>query len=191
MFAGFVLLLGILYYIAQRKNAGWVILLLGSTIFYCSFDLRFSFFLAFTAFSTFLCAIGLSRTTKKKLLFVLCILANVGIWVVVKILPWTLSISNNMPHYLNLGTHWDVSSIIVPIGISYFTLQAIGYLADVYSGKILPEKNFGKYLLFITYFPAIVQGPISRYNELKSQVLNANNFYIRFLLYLYKINNAP
>ena len=176
IFMGFVLLLGILYYIAQKKSLGWVVLLTGSVLFYCSFDLRFLFFLAFNVLSTYLCARKLIKTTKKKEIFVLCILGNVGVWFGVKVLPWTISISSKVLNYLDIHISWDISSIVVPIGISYFTLQSISYLADVYSGKIQPEKNLAKYLLFITYFPAIVQGPISRYNELMPQLLNTKPY---------------
>lgn len=67
-------------------------------------------------------------------------------------------------------------SIIVPVGISYFTLQAIGYLVDVYKEKTEPERNIFKYLLFLSYFPAIVQGPISRYHELTHQLIDKKHF---------------
>ena len=53
-------------------------------------------------------------------------------------------------------------SIIVPIGISFFSLQALGYVADVYSGKTPAEKNFIRYLLYISFFPTVTSGPIQR-----------------------------
>ena len=67
-------------------------------------------------------------------------------------------------------------SLIAPIGISYFTLQAIGYLVDVYKEKFAPEKSFLKYFLFLSYFPAIVQGPISKYNQLAPCLVSKKRF---------------
>lgn len=68
-----------------------------------------------------------------------------------------------------VGTPKSVS-IIVPLGISYYTFSSVGYLLDIYWRKIRPEPAFSKILLCMTYFPHIVQGPISRYNRLLSQL---------------------
>ena len=176
-FAGFVLLLMILYYVAQKKALGWVVLLAGSIIFYCSFDLKYLMFLGFAALSTYGCALCLQKVKHKKLLTALCITANIGVWFWAKALSWTVALSSNIFEFLGFQANWWFSPILVPVGISYFTLQAIAYLVDVSSGKIHPEKNPAKYLLFIAYFPAIVQGPISRYNELMPQLLNNKPFH--------------
>lgn len=175
-FAGFVLLLTILYYIAQKKSLGWVVLLVGSIVFYCSFDLKYLVFLAFSAISTYWCALGLEKIKYKKSLTTICIVANVGVWFWVKALSWTVAVCGNLLEWLGLHTDWSFYPLFVPVGISYFTLQAIGYLVDVYRGKVCPEKNIAKYLLFITYFPAIVQGPISRYSQLMPQLLNTKTY---------------
>lgn len=61
-------------------------------------------------------------------------------------------------------------SIVIPIGISFFTFQAFGYLYDVYSGKIKAERNFADYMLFVSFFPQIASGPISKADELLPQI---------------------
>ncbi len=66
--------------------------------------------------------------------------------------------------------------IIAPLGCSYYTFTMISYLADIYSGKIKPQKNYLKYLLFVSYFPQIIQGPIPRYGELSQTLLAGNKF---------------
>lgn len=61
-------------------------------------------------------------------------------------------------------------NLIVPLGISYYTLQAAGYLIDVYRGKYGADKNFGRVLLFLSFFPQMVEGPIGRYDDLAPQL---------------------
>ena len=60
--------------------------------------------------------------------------------------------------------------LMIPIGISFYTLQAIAYMTDVYRGKYRADKNFFKFMLFMSYFPQIVQGPIARYDFLANQL---------------------
>lgn len=60
--------------------------------------------------------------------------------------------------------------ILLPLGISFYTFQALAYLIDSYNGKYPPEKNFARYLLFISYFPQIIEGPINRFDALKGQL---------------------
>ena len=67
-------------------------------------------------------------------------------------------------------------SWIIPLGISFFTFQALGYIFDVYRGKEQPERNFGHFMLFIAFFPQIASGPISRAGELLPQIKNTRTF---------------
>lgn len=72
-------------------------------------------------------------------------------------------------------------SLIVPLGISYYTMSLVGYLADVYWKKEKPEKNFFKLFLFAIYYPKILEGPISKHRLLASQLNAEHNFdYYRF-----------
>ena len=67
-------------------------------------------------------------------------------------------------------------SLIVPLGLSYFTFQSVGYMVDIYRGKYPAEKNPFKYLLFVSFFPQMTQGPISIYPQLMPQLINGNRF---------------
>ncbi|MBR1829031.1 MAG: MBOAT family protein, partial [Atopobiaceae bacterium] len=60
--------------------------------------------------------------------------------------------------------------ILLPIGISFFTFQSIGYLIDAYNAKYAPEQNYLRFLLFVSWFPQIIQGPIGRYDQLSGQL---------------------
>jgi alginate O-acetyltransferase complex protein AlgI len=70
-----------------------------------------------------------------------------------------------------LGTrapHW--TTVVLPIGISFFTFHKISYVVDVFRGKSQPTRDFGEYLLYITFFPQLIAGPIVRYHEIDTQI---------------------
>lgn len=66
--------------------------------------------------------------------------------------------------------------LLLPLGISFYTLQAIAYLTDVYRGKATAERNLARFMLFMSFFPQIVQGPIPRYNQLAPQLYEGHDF---------------
>ena len=174
-FVAFVALLMILYYVVPKKARG-VFLLLGSIVFYGLYDLKYFAFLLATAGSTYLAARVMDKVHHKKLLVALVVIFNAGIWFVIKEVPWLAAVLNHTLLRMGIVTDPQQWNWIVPVGISYYTLQAIGYLVDVSKGKIQAEKRFWKYLLFLSWFPAIVQGPISRYDQLMPQLLNEKRY---------------
>lgn len=160
----FVAISMVFYYLLPNKYR-YGVLLVASIIFYGLFDLRFLLFLLFCALSTFACARRIANSKNQKFLITICIALNALLWFSVKGIP-TILTSFDIP----------LSNFIVPVGISYFTLQAVAYLVDVSKGRTNPESNFFKYLLFLAWFPAIVQGPISRYSQLMPQLTNTQKF---------------
>jgi len=69
------------------------------------------------------------------------------------------------------GLNWAI-----PVGISFFTFQAVGYMLDVYHGKVQAEKYFLDYVLFVSFFPQVTSGPISTANELLPQIKSTHKF---------------
>jgi D-alanyl-lipoteichoic acid acyltransferase DltB (MBOAT superfamily) len=67
-------------------------------------------------------------------------------------------------------------TIILPIGISFYMFQSIGYIIDIYRNKYRAEKNFGKFALFVSFFPQVIQGPISRFSDLGHQLFSKHHF---------------
>ena len=174
-FAGFVLLVMTVFYLLPIKFR-WVFLLIGSLLFYASFDLRYLPFVLFTALTTFFGAKLIRKTEKKRLVLGSVISLNVAVWLCIKELPWAFVTLTRALGVLGVNITEPEFSVIVPVGISYFILQAIAYIVDVMKGKTEGENNFFKYLLFLSWFPAIVQGPISRYNDLMPQLLNTKKY---------------
>ncbi len=160
------------YFILPMKaRAYW--LLCASVFFYACFDLKYFCFLLFSVLSTYIAAILIrSRRIKaRKTIVALTIVANIGVLFIVKFLNYSLSLLS-----LVLKVKYTPVSIIVPLGIAFYSMQAVSYLVDVYKEKIQPEKKFFKYTLYMTYFPIIMQGPISRYDQLAHQLYTPHTF---------------
>lgn len=175
LFVIFTLITVFIYYLVPQKNKG-IILLISSLLFYLSFNIKYIFFLLFVAITTFICAKTLKKIKHKKIYITIIIVANVIVWSIIKILPWTLQVINILLNFLGFNISLPTWSLLIPIGISYYILQAIGYVIDVYNNRISCEKKFWKYLLFLSYFPIVVQGPISKYDQLMPEILKKRNF---------------
>ena len=158
------------YYIFPRKRR-WGILLVGSIGFYAFASLDgLIILLAVILFSyLFALAVGALRKNGK-------ILAGLVLFpaIVITILP--LIAVKNSTYIINNLLKGDTTYWIVPLGLSFFTLQVVAYLVDVYRGKIQAQKNFLKYTLFVSFFPQIIQGPIPRYEQLGPQLFEGQLF---------------
>jgi D-alanyl-lipoteichoic acid acyltransferase DltB (MBOAT superfamily) len=166
-FLCFVLLVVVLYYAMPMKLRPPLLLLL-SLAFYLYAGINYIFFLLFTVLSTFYGARLLQGTEKhRKAILATVLTANLAVLAVVKYLPFSMSLLEAA-----LGVELPGLSMIVPLGISFYTLQAMAYIIDVSRGKIQPEKSLWRYGLFMSFFPIIMQGPISRYDQLSQQLSN-------------------
>ena len=160
-FAVFFLISLICYYVVPKKGR-WGVLLLFSLIFYIWAVPAAVGYLLFSAVTTF--AYGKWGKRKKNCLF-LTIAANLLVLLTVKFYPFGEA---------RLGL--PALPLIVPMGISFYTLQVIAYCVDVYREKVKPQENFLKYLLFVSFFPQILQGPIPRYEALGKQLYEGHDF---------------
>ena len=129
-----------------------VLLLIVSILLYASFGWQSLFYVFFSIITTFFAAKHLQGKYKKAIL-ISTIGINLAILVFMKFIPYT------------------ELSILAPLGISYYTLQIISYLVDVYKGKYEPEEKLFNFTLFIMYIPHLFIGPISRYDDMKKQLL--------------------
>ena len=139
-------------YYALPLNRRYFALLLGSAVFYI-YTAKFGAVILFiAAIVTYFAALKIkgSRTV-----LVFSVTYALSLLLIIKYAPF---------------------GIVSALGISFYTLQIIAYLADVYRGKCEPQKDFLKYLLFISFFPQIVQGPIPRYGDLAPQLYEGHKF---------------
>ena len=101
---------------------------------------------------------------KKRFVLVPALLLNFGILSVLKYSGFVCNNLNALFARLGVGGELPIFRFLLPLGISFYTFQSMGYLIDVYREKVEPERNLAKLALFISFFPQIVQGPIGRFN---------------------------
>ncbi len=178
----------VLYYIVPLKFR-WCVLLAVSLAFYLAGGRSAGLFLLFTAGTNYVGGLLLSRLndrraglspqqkkteeqrikTRKRLVLVPVLLLNFGLLYMVKYWDFTAEAINRAGDLCLPRLDW-----IMPVGLSFYMFQSVGYLIDCYRGKYRAERNFLKFSLFVSFFPQMVQGPISRYNELQPQLLGGN-----------------
>ncbi len=168
----FVFFLLFFYYLLPQKYQ-WALLLLASFLFYLLAGTPFtSLFLFFSIVSTYWGGIFIGTNNKhKNLSFALTVLSNLGILIVLKYTDFIFS-------SLGFSLASSKFSFILPLGLSFYTFQVIGYITDVYRGLIPPEKNIGKYALFCCFFPQIISGPIGRFGELAPSLFSCKAYNI-------------
>lgn len=149
------------YYLLPGKCRPYV-LLAGNIFFYLQFDIRFIPFLLFSILSVFFGAWIMEKASArgKKWILGCILLLNIGLLFFVKFGPGLLA-------FTGISV-----TILMPLGISFYTLQVCGYLMDVYRGKYPAERSFCKFSAFSTFFPLMLQGPISRYDQLAHQLFS-------------------
>lgn len=161
-----VAVLLVIYYVVPGK-VRWCVLLAGSICFYtCTIKNPFQILLfAGAIVISWLAGCLLEKKRSRLLLLTGIVLSS---------LPLLFSRAGDLTRCFgvhNIKTDW-----MLPVGVSFFTLQIIAYLTDIYKGKITPQKNFWKYVLFISFFPQIIQGPIPRYGQLAGQLYEPHKF---------------
>ena len=160
----------LLVYQLTSQKWRWVVLLLAGYVYFFSFSGLLVLVLIGTTLFTYGISVGLQHFGKEhkkqeKRLLTFGILVLLGILAYLKYYNFFAQNANVVMGHLGLGEAFTLRKLILPIGISYYTLQAIGYLADVYWGKIVVEKSPWKLALFLAFFPQIMEGPISMYRR--------------------------
>lgn len=208
----FLAVLLIVYY-AIPSRFRWIVLLVGSLVFYCMAGLQFLPFILFTSMSTFLGARqigkvwqkqkdalsqeGLDSLQKKsvrqqyqksaKRYLVVTLVVNLLILCYSKYTKFFIPQINELLQAIGISFSVSNSSIIVPLGISYYTFSTLGYLLDVYWKRYQSEENPARFLLYTCYFPHILQGPIARYNRLGERLKAVTPLNARRLLYGFQL----
>lgn len=205
-FFGFAAVLIIAYYLVP-KRAQWPLLLAASYIFYFIAGPGYLVYILATTATTWLTARVMGRDLARQARFlkerkdeltreekraykegrkrvrlrwfIACLLLNLGILAVVKYANFAISNLNGLLGALGRTERLSFVTLALPLGISFYTFQAMGYLIDVYRGAVPAEKNFFRFALFVSFFPQLIQGPISRFGDLSETLYQEHPFHTR------------
>ena len=164
---------------ARRQNA---VLVVASLVFYGWADWRFVFLLLFSALVSWGCGKRLSRglsVASARAVAGLGIVLNLAVLVVFKYYDFFVLSFTQLFSSLGFTVHWPLLNVALPIGISFFTFQAVAYIVDVRRGKALAAENLVDYLAFLCFFPQLVAGPIERAGHLLAQMRRRRLFNAR------------
>ena len=159
------------YYVIPQKFQKIYLLAISFYVYAC-FDLRAVPFIVIAILSSFFAAkaIDAKQGKARKNALVACVIVNVGMLCFFKYTNFLASSVVAVANMFGADIVFDGFSLIAVTGISFFTFQSVGYVADVYRGKIKAEENLLNYSLFIAFFPHVLAGPISRGGSLLPQM---------------------
>jgi len=166
-------------YWALRKRLQWqnVLLLCASYLFYGWWDWRFLGLILITSFTTFLTGLAIRNGQKTSKFWVTVnIVINLGILASFKYFNFFKDTLASCMQQLGMNPDFPTIDVLLPIGISFYTLQAISYTIDVYRGKVEPTRNIVAFFVYIAFFPQLVAGPIERASNLLPQFLREKEF---------------
>ncbi|NLP00431.1 MAG: MBOAT family protein [Clostridiaceae bacterium] len=191
-----------LYYIIP-KQFQWKLLLVSSFVFYYFSGWSNLIYISVTIVSTYFVGLKLDSLDRQQNLYLkenkevlsredkkaykekikarrwrwllLCLFFNLGILAVIKYTNFVIANINSIFTLFKLN-ELSFVNLLLPMGISFYTFQTMGYIIDVYRGKYGAEKNIGKLALFVSFFPQLIQGPISRYDDLSLSLYKEHNF---------------
>jgi len=180
-FAVFLPIVFVLYWFVANKSLKTqnLLIVISSFIFYGWWDWRFLFLMIASASVDFFVGIFIHKKeniTTKKFLLSCSILVNLGILAFFKY--FNFFVENFVAVFSLFGTKFNPTTmkIVLPVGISFYTFQALSYTIDIYREKLKPTRSIIDYFAFISFFPQLVAGPIERATNLLPQILKARKF---------------
>lgn len=158
------------YFLLAHKYR-WALLLLASCYFYMAFIPIYLGILGLTIIIDYFAGIYLERFQggSKKIFLACSLFANLGVLAVFKYYHFFTDNVNFLANYFSVPVHFPVLNILLPIGLSFHTFQAMSYTIEVYRGNQKAERNFGIFSLYVMFYPQLVAGPIERPQNLIHQ----------------------
>lgn len=161
-------------YFGMPHRWRWLLLLAASNLFYASWRVEFLWLLWFTTLVDYGVARLMARTERRSarnLLMAVSLCANLGLLIFFK---YFLTLGG--AELLDARLNWDVGALVLPLGISFYTFQTLGYTIDVYRGRRRPERHLGHFAVYVMYFPQLIAGPIERPGRLLPQLHERKRF---------------
>ncbi len=162
-----------LYWLIPTQRARVWLLLVASIYFYARWNPWLVLVVLGSAtFDFYLARLieGIHSPHRRRLLVSLSIVSNLGLLVYFKYANFFLSSLQEALHAIGASASFPLLSVILPIGISFYTFEAINYMVDVYRGEVRAERDLAHFLLFILFFPHLMAGPIVRARDFLPQI---------------------
>jgi D-alanyl-lipoteichoic acid acyltransferase DltB (MBOAT superfamily) len=185
-------------YYALKNKFRWIWLLVGSYYFYYSWEPKLVLLLLASTIFDYYCGLKMDSSTKestRKAYLIASILFNLSLLVFFKYLGFLTENTREIIRFFgielanneNINATSQFSRIMIPVGISFYTFQTMSYCLDIYRKNLPAERHFGRYALYVSYFPQLVAGPIERATKLipqlrKNVILNVETIRIGLML---------
>ena len=166
----------VIFYSLLRGKSKNIFLLLASLTFYSFWNVKYTFLMVLSIVITYMTGIYIedNRDSKArmKLAVFLCFFINLGILFIFKYFNFFMDLAGKIS-----GGNFNIAlDLLLPVGISFYTFQALGYTIDVYRKDLEAERSLIDYALFVSFFPQLVAGPIERSTNLLPQIKNPKKF---------------
>jgi D-alanyl-lipoteichoic acid acyltransferase DltB (MBOAT superfamily) len=166
-------------YFACPYRYRWALLLAASYYFYAAWKLEYVFLLIASTLISYITAMLMVKPehqAKRTTLLVISLCSNLGILFAFKYFNFFNDSLRAAFNQFNLVYNVPMFQMLLPVGISFYTFQTVGYVIDVYRGKLEPERHLGRFALFAAFFPQLVAGPIGRAPNLLPQFYEKFDF---------------
>lgn len=164
----FPIVVGIYFIIPQRRKQVW--LLLASYYFYMSWNASYALLIFGVTFLSYIGGRMLEKEKGRAWCLGACVTVVFFVLFLFKYLDFVMVNIGRIFGAAGITLEWRGVSLLLPVGISFYTFQAVGYLVDVYRRETGAEHNFLRYALFVSFFPQLVAGPIERSGNLLKQL---------------------
>lgn len=167
----------VLYFLLQHRFR-WFLLLSASCYFYMAFVPIYILILAFTIVIDYFAGIFIEKSNgiKKKIFLIASLVANIGVLAIFKYYNFCIDNLSVVFNFIGQNNPLPYLSILLPIGLSFHTFQAMSYTFEVYRGNQKAERHFGIYSLYVMFYPQLVAGPIERPQNILHQFYEKHSF---------------
>ena len=168
------------WFVFKRLRWQNLLILVASYTFYGWWDWRFLILIVITSLSSFSSGLLIKhfegQRGRQKAVSAANIVLNLGILAAFKYFNFFVDSLGSLLSLAGIAIDWPTANIILPVGISFYTFQALSYSIDVYARRIEPTRDIVAFFSFISFFPQLVAGPIERATNLLPQMLKERNF---------------
>jgi len=172
----FLPILLLVYFLMPKKYKNFTLLLF-SLIFYFLGEPKYIVVLILSCIINYVLGNLINKSKHSKMFLILAVIYNVGQLLIFKYTDFFIDNVNSL-----LNVNIPFLYIVMPIGISFFTFQALGYVIDVYNKKHDPARNIIDFMTYICLFPQLIAGPIVRYSDVERELVNRSVNYSKFSL---------